>query len=117
MSDNIDIFVCAHKPIPFDYHLTNKSFKIICCENDKVVEEGNHLDVDTIRIKSEISNIGFSEWQKFYYVWKYKYNDLKKYVGLMHYGRILDFGGDINELPDLDELFTKYDIVVGRFIL
>lgn len=113
MSDNIDIFVCAHKPIPYDYHLTNKAFKIVCGEKDNVVEEGNHLDVDVIHIKEEISNVGFSEWQKFYYIWKYKYNDLKKYVGLMHYRRFLDFGGDINDIPDMDEIFKKCNLVVG----
>jgi len=106
--NNVDIFICAHKP--FDCSITNKQYKIICGPNDDVVSS----NLGVIKIAPEISNVGFSEWQKFYYVWKHM--GLKDYVGLMHYRRILTFGDDINYLPDFDELFEKYGMLIGDVV-
>lgn len=104
---SVKIFVCAHKP--FQNALKNPVYSIICEEGDSITSE-----VEIIKIKPHISNIGFSEWSKFYEV--YKREDLPDYIGLEHYRRILLLGKNINDIPDPEELFKDCDLIVGRVI-
>ena len=59
--------------------------------------------------------IGYSECSKIYYIWKnYKLkNATVKYVGFNHYRRIFNFK---NSIPDLDEIFSKNDVILFQTI-
>lgn len=100
--------VCAHKE--FDCGLSNPVYKILCGKEDEISPK----DVEMIRIEPYISNIGFSEWQKFYAWWKD--GEKSDYIGLMHYRRILKLGKDINDIPPMEELFKDCDMIVGMVI-
>ena len=105
--DNVDFFVCAHND--FGCTLTNPVYKLICGPNDDVPKPDG---IDLIRIEPEISNIGFSEWQKWYWVWKHY--DIKDYIGLMHYHRILKLGTEPNDVPDMETLFNNCSLVIAK---
>lgn len=100
-------YVAAHKP--FENALKNPVYTILCEETDNVSSEA-----EIVKIKPHISNIGFSEWSKFYEI--YKGENLPDYIGLMHYRRILRLGKDINDIPDMENLFKDCDIIVGNVI-
>lgn len=106
MDANIDLFVCAHKD--FGSKLTNPAYTIVCGDVDIPAE------VRVEHIKEDISNVGFSEWQKFYHIWKHM--EVKDYVGLMHYRRVLRLSNDINVIPPAEELLKECDIIVGEVI-
>ena len=106
MSD-VDLFVCAHKE--FGSKLTNPAYKIICGKYDEI-----SADVPIIHTDSYLANLGFSEWQKFYYIWKHL--EVKDYIGLMHYRRVLKLGDDINIIPPMEDLFKDCDIIVGEVL-
>lgn len=107
--NDISIFVCAHKD--FDCVLHNNIYKIICGEGDNITKK----DIDIIRAPLDISNIGFSEWSKIFYLWKNKLVTTK-YVGIAHYRRIMRLSDDINETPDINKLFDDCDVLVGEIV-
>lgn len=108
-TNDIEICICAHKD--FDCKIHNNCYKIICNKGDNVTS----TDLSVIEIEPELSNVGFSEWQKLYYLYKNK-KVTTKYIGLEHYRRSMKLsdkpGGEIN----VDELFSDCDIVVGEVI-
>lgn len=105
--DNYNLFVCAHKD--FRSKLTNQNYTILCGKNDEIA-----ADVPIVRIEDELANKGWSEWQKFYHIWKHM--EVKDYVGLMHYRRVLLLGDDINNIPPMEDLFKDCDIIVGEVL-
>lgn len=104
---NIDIFVFAHKQ--FETERTNPIYKIVCSRDCDI-----HSDnLEVIKMDCELSNVGFSEWQKIYEMYKNQ-NMLNKYVGLAHYHRYLQFSDDVNYVPDekyFDDVFLNYGIM------
>lgn len=107
MENNYNLFVCAHKE--FGCRLTNPNYTILCGKNDDI-----KADVPIVHIDDELANLGFSEWQKFYHIWKHM--EVKDYVGLMHYRRVLLLGDDINNIPPMEDLFKDCDIIVGEVL-
>lgn len=107
MEENYNLFVCAHKE--FGCRLTNPNYTILCGKNDDI-----KADVPIVHIDDELANLGFSEWQKFYHIWKHM--EVKDYVGLMHYRRVLLLGDDINNIPPMEDLFKDCDIIVGEIL-
>ena len=105
-NSNVDIFVFTHKQ--FETERTNPVYKIVTSSDCDVVSD----KLDVIKLDCELSNVGFSEWQKIYELWKR--GGFKDYVGIAHYHRYLSFGPDVNYLPDIDELFEKW--LCGRFL-
>lgn len=101
--NDIDIFVFAHKA--FETERTNPAYKIVCSDKDDV--ESDKLQV--IKLNCELSNIGFSEWQKIYEIYKGNAGNLKKYVGIAHFHRYIKFSDDVNYLPDFDKEFENID--------
>jgi hypothetical protein len=55
------------------------------------------------------SNLMFNEYSGFYWIWK-NY-PIKDYVGMNHYRRIYS---NFNDLPDIDEIFKKKDIILNK---
>lgn len=108
MNDKIDIFVITHKN--FETERTNPVYKIVCSEDDDVSSD----KLEVIKVKPTLSNIGWSEWQKIYEIYKGQVGPLKDYVGLAHYHRYLKFAEDVNYLPspdELDNIFGHVDII------
>jgi len=105
LTNNIDIFVFSHKN--FETDRTNPVYKIVCNKEDNVSSD----KLDVIKLDCELSNIGFSEWQKIYELYKQKQVELNDYVGLAHYHRFLSFGDDVNNVPEMSEIFKKYDVL------
>lgn len=108
-NSNVDIFVFVHKA--FETNRTNPVYKIVASSDCDVTSD----KLEVIKLDCELSNIGFSEWQKIYELWKK--GNLKDYVGIAHYHRYLSFGPDVNYLPDIDELFEKCDIVTKELTM
>lgn len=101
MNENVDIFICAHKPLL--YEPKDTTFKVICGKDDDVTTE----KIDIIREDGYLSNLGFCELSRFYYIWKNV--ELKAYVGINHYRRFFDFNGNsaIEPLPDIEKIFEN----------
>lgn len=102
-----DLFIFTHKP--FETKRTNPVYKIVTSSDINMVSD----TLPVIKFDCELSNIGFSEWQKIFEIFK-RGNGLKEYVGIMHYHRYLKFSDDVNYVPDLDKLFEKYDVISKR---
>lgn len=102
---NVDIFIFTHKN--FETERTNSIYKIVCNKNDDISSDS----LEVIKLDCELSNIGFSEWQKMYELYKQEQVKLNDYVGLAHYHRFLKFCDDVNIVPDIKQFFEKYDIL------
>ena len=94
--------------------MDNSAYKIIC---DDLTQLKNNYSLEVI--PPDKDNIlypkrrAYSECAKMYYIWKlYKAGNIStKYVGFAHYRRVFDFK---NNIPDLDALFLKYDVILKR---
>ena len=96
MKGNADIFICTHKN--FEKIVNSDVYKVI---NAKEINPNLPLKDDF-----------YSEFYQYRYV-----NDnipLKKYVGFCHYRRYFSF---LDDIPDLDEIFSKYDCIVAKPII
>lgn len=107
--NDIEIYICAHKD--FDCKIHNNCYKIICNKGDNVTS----TDLSVVEIEPELSNVGFSEWQKFYFLYKNKLIT-SKYVGLEHYRRSMKLSDKIGGNIDVNELFKDCDVIVGDII-
>ena len=104
---NTDIFVFAHKQ--FETERIHPVYKIVCSSDCDI-----HSDaLGIIKFDCELSNIGFSEWQKIYEIYKNRSCLLKDYVGLAHFHRYLEFTPDVNFIPYsyFPKIFEDFDIL------
>ena len=107
----VNMYICTHKDFRND-EITNPVYKILCDEKSQL-KRNYKLEI----IETNKDNIlypkrrGYSEGSKIYPIWKlYKEGKItSKYVGLFHYRRIFPFR---NYIPDLNEIFKKYDVIV-----
>ena len=104
--DNLDIFVISHKN--FETERVNPIYKIVCSENDDVVSD----KLKVIKVPATLANDGWSEWQKIFEIFRGNAGKLKEYVGICHYHRYLNFGNDVNYVPNMNELFKDADVCV-----
>ena len=106
----VNMYICTHKDFKND--ITNPVYKILCDQKSQLKRK---YDLEIIETNKD--NIlypkrrGYSEGSKIYPIWKlYKEGNItSKYVGLFHYRRIFPFR---NYIPDLNEIFKKYDVIV-----
>ena len=80
----------------------------MCNKNDNVSSDS----LEVIKLDCELSNIGFSEWQKIYELYKQEQVKLNDYVGLAHYHRYLSFGDDVNFVPNMNYIFANSEILI-----
>ena len=107
----VNMYICTHKDFRNDV-ITNPAYKILC-DSRSQLKNSYKLQI----IETNKNNIlypksrGYSEGSKIYPIWKlYKEGYItSKYVGLFHYRRVFPFK---NNIPDLDEIFEKYDVIV-----
>jgi hypothetical protein len=112
MNNDLDIFVFSHKTpsiLP-----DNEAYKVVCLEKDNNKIDKNLNKIVCCNDKENIFNLehAYSEGSRIHYIWKNI--PLKKYIGTAHYRRYFDFMEDI---PNLDELFNTYDIILPKFNL
>lgn len=92
-NENLEIFICTHKD--FCKPVCSKVYKVINCKD---------IDYNT---PSGLKDEFYSEIYTYLYLADKV--ELKDYVGLCHYRR---YWGFMDEIPDMDEIFKKYDIIV-----
>lgn len=95
MGNNIDIFICGHKP--FDEIVKHKSYTNIFGGYKGNFEIKNGLTDNTRDNISDLNGF-YSELTSIYWVWKNL--KLKDYVGFCHYRRYFDFLDNIPEIID-----------------
>lgn len=96
MNNNLDIFICTHKE--FDKNLIPNDIEYKILKSTDLNNGDNLYALDK----------AYSEGSQLYYIWKNL--DIKDYVGICHYRR----WWDINELPDMEETFKKYDCIIAK---
>jgi hypothetical protein len=106
MEDNLDIFIITHKP--FDNKVSSDVYKIIKCGDDKITSD---LKIYYDNVGDNISHLNFLYGEMTAIYWAWKNLKLKKYIGFCHYHRFWDFYDDI---PNLDDIFSKYDVIVHK---
>lgn len=108
--DYLDLYIVTHKDFPNRMH--NKYYKILC-DNKEQLKNKYFLKIIDTHENNELypKRIGYCEGSKIYYIWKnYKLKNITvKYVGFNHYRRIFYFR---NHIPDLDEIFSKNDVIL-----
>ena len=122
---NIKIFICAHKEVPLPQHPYFLPIQAGAALNDRIEDYQPDNEGDNISIK----NPHFCELTCHYWAWKNLKNvDI---IGLNHYRRYFDFtrkwpqfSADkhfihtddfLNQeyhFPNLEEIFSKYDIIL-----
>ena len=109
----VNMYISTHKDFKNNV-ITNPAYKILCDSKSQLKNDYN-LEIIETNKNNELypKNRGYSEGSKIYPIWKlYKEGNItSKYVGLFHYRRVFPFKNDI---PDLDELFLKYDVIVKK---
>ena len=124
--NDVAIIVCCHKQ---DYYHQGPGF--IPMQVGKAIAKVDlGIQGDDTGDSISAKNTNFCELTGHYWLWKNGINN--KYVGLNHYRRYFDFSrklpygttffettpkeidGNFPELPDLDVIFSKYDIVVAK---
>lgn len=94
--NNLDIYICTHKD--FTSKVKNPAYKIVW---------GNKINYDLT--KNGLKDDFYSELYQFKFV--NENVQLKKYVGFCHYRRYFSF---MDNIPDMDEIFKNYDIIIGK---
>ena len=101
--NNVVIFVGAHRN--FDNTLTNEVYKVLC-PNDTCSGMTNV-------IKCELPYV-LKDWfysEMYMLTYAARNLELPRYVGFCHYRKHFKFE---NEIPDFDEVFTKYDVCTAK---
>lgn len=109
--ENLDIFIYSH--IPFKPITDNHVFKVLTNSHEEASKFNTDLAIyrDYTGVNISNNNVMYNEYSGFYWLWK-NY-PLKKYVGLNHYRR---YYKNFNDLPDMDEIFSKHKIILNKAI-
>ena len=113
--DYLNIYIVTHKD--FNNTLNNQYYKIICDNKTQLLNQYQIEIIETYKNNELYSKKrGYCEGSKIYYIWKnYKQKKIvSKYVGFVHYRRFFNF---TNNIPNLDEIFTKYDAIINTKII
>lgn len=105
---NLDIFIGTYKT--FNVPVSNSAYNIIVGNHE--IENNSNLKLIKCKYDSILDDTFFSET----YMLKCiaENYQLKDYVGYCHYRKYFNFMDDI---PDMDEMFSKYDAIVGKPII
>ena len=97
--NNLSIFICTHK-----------NFKPLVSDDRYKVIDANKINNDTA--SNGLKGSFYSEIMSYKYV--YDNIPLKKYIGFCSYRKYFNF---LDDIPDLDELFEKYDLITAKPII
>ena len=109
----VNLYISTHKDFKCD-DLKDSSYKILC---DDMSQLKNNYSLETMPTYKDNElypkRRAYGECSKMYYIWKlYKSGNISsKYVGFFHYRRLFKFR---NNIPDLDDIFSKNDIILPR---
>lgn len=102
----LDMFIGAYKA--FKSPITNPAYKIIV--GNHRIKNGTNLELIKCGDKNDVLDDKFySELYMLRNIEKSK--ELKNYVGFCHYRKYFSF---LNNIPDLNNLFSTYDCIVGK---
>ncbi len=90
---NVDIFVCTHKD--FDNPLRHKAYKVL---DSRLMNHDMNVNGVKGKYYAEI----------FHHLYVANNFKLKKYVGFCQYSKIFSF---MNNVPDMDDIFSRCDVV------
>ena len=111
----VNLYISTHKDFKCEV-LKDPSYKILCDEMSQL-KNNYSLEVIPTYKDNEIypKKRAYGECSKMYYIWKlYKSGNISsKYVGFVHYRRQFQFK---NNIPDLDDIFSKNDVILPRRI-
>lgn len=95
-SENLDIFICTHKPIkPL---VSNPIYKVV-----------NSAKINNDTAPNGLKGSFYSEIMS--YLWLNKNYNIKDYVGFCHYRKYWTF---MNDVPNMDEIFKEFDAIVAK---
>ena len=107
----LNIFIATHKD--FQNYRYNPVYKIIANDPSQLKNKYN-LEVIYCDLHNEIKDMdnAYAEMSRIYHIYNlYKNGKMSsKYIGFNHYRRYFPF---LDNIPDLDEIFLNYDIIVG----
>ena len=107
----LNIFIATHKD--FQNYRYNPVYKIIANDPSQLKNKYN-LEVIYCDLHNEIKDMdnAYAEMSRIYHIYNlYKTGKMSsKYIGFNHYRRYFPF---LDNIPDLDEIFLNYDIIVG----
>ena len=107
MKDKLDIFIGTHKT--FEPKVTNEVYKIIVGNHQ--IENKSNLELINCKHEEALDDRFYSEI--YMLKWLADNYKLKDYVGFCHYRKIWGF---MDNIPNLDEIFKKYEIIAGKQI-
>lgn len=105
MKDNLDLFITTFKD--FMPSVTSKCYKVI--HGNNTVKSCGYLPIVDCTGSTELDDKFYSEIYMF--KWLVKNYKLREYVGFCQYRRYWEF---LDRVPDMDELFSKNDIVTVK---
>ena len=113
-SNITNLYIITHKDFKNET-IVNPTYKILCDERTQLKNEYKLEIIPTNNTFNILypKRLGYCEGSKMYPIWKlYKSGNLTtKYVGFFHYRRFFEF---TNNIPDLDTIFQKFDIIVAK---
>ena len=108
-NDNkLDIFIGTYKP--FKVPVKNEVYKMIVGNHE--IKNQSSLELINCKHDSKLDDRFYSEL--YMLKWIAENYDLKNYVGYCHYRKYFDF---LNDIPDMDKIFSEYDAIVGTPII
>lgn len=108
VESNINIFIGTQRT--FEPAVTNNAYKIIVGNHE--IENKSNLELIQCKYNSILDDRFYSELYMLYYVAKNV--ELKKYTGFCHNRRYFSF---LDEIPDMDKIFEKYDLITSKPII
>lgn len=110
--NTLDIFICSHVDVNEVLHPHNRVYKVLCGPDTK---QSSELEV----FRETVTDItpkeySYAEGSRIYYLYKECQSILKDYVGICHYRKYFSF---FDNVPNMDEIFSQYDIVCGNNVL
>lgn len=108
MENKLDIFIGTYKP--FKVPVKNEVYKMIVGNHE--IKNQSSLELINCKHDSKLDDRFYSEL--YMLKWIAENYDLKDYVGYCHYRKYFDF---LNDIPDMDKIFSEYDAIVGTPII
>ena len=104
--DNVDIFICSHKL--FKPKVKNPLYKVLFTRNGVYADD----ELEGLRSYCYDGDRDDRYWsESCTFKWICDHAELSDYVGICHYRKYFSF---MDRIPNMDKLFTRYDVVCGK---
>lgn len=93
MENDVCIYVCSHKDF------------------SPIVDSDCYCNIDSRNINEKYFGLDDKFWSEFFhFFYAFDNCEIGKYIGFCHYRRYFSF---MNNVPDMDNIFSKHDIILG----